>query len=171
MFTPFVRLVILLFLALVSIIMALQGKLFPLILSSLLSLYILWDYVIHGTIPLAYRRLLNHDFTAAERAIDYVQKPEKLSNAMSAKYYAVKGMIAHHKDDFENAGHWLEVSLTFPQSDKKLRIMTLLTLTDIALIQKKNRKAKDFFNQLDGMHIPKKLEPTLLKLEEHLNQL
>lgn len=171
MFTPFIRFAILLFLAIVSVVMALQGKFFPLILSSFLSLYLLWDYAIHSTVPLAYRRLLNQDYQGAKNALGYVQKPEKLNSAMSAKYYAVKGMIAHHEDQFEEAQKCLEVSLTFPSADNKMYIMTLLTLTDIALIRKQNRKARDYFNQLDGKSVPKNLEPTIRKLEHHLNSI
>lgn len=168
MFTPIVRLLILIFLAGTSVVMAMQGKIWVLILSSFLSLYLLWDYAVNQTLPLAYRRLLKQDYEGAIRALDYIGKPERLSDTASAKYFAIKGLVAHHRDEFEEANRLLQLSLSYPNKDKKLKIMVLLALTDIALIQRKNRVAKDWFQQLDGMSIPKYMMPTVLKLEEFI---
>lgn len=170
MFTPFARFFILLFLAIASIVMALQGQMWPLIIATLLSLYILWDYAVNNTVPLAFRRMQNKDFDGAERALGYIGKPERLSNANSAKFYAIKGMIEHHRDEFEEADRLLQTAISFPSSDKRLRLMILLTLTDVSLILKKNRIAKDWFEQLDGMSVPKSLEPTILRLQEYINK-
>lgn len=171
MFTPFARLFILLFLAIASVVMAMQGQFWPLVLATLLSLYILWDYAVNNTVPLAFRRMQNKDFDGAERALGYISKPEKLSNANSAKYYAIKGMIAHHRDEFEEADRLLQIAISFPSSDKRLRLMLLLTLTDVSLILRKNRVAKDWFEQMDGMSVPKSLEPTILRLQEYIQKL
>lgn len=171
MFTPLPRLLIFIFLSVAAVLMAMQGNMLLLILASFLSLFLLWDYSVRKTVPLAYSRLLKEDYEGAEQAIAYTQSTQRLSNTNTAKYFIVKGMIAHHKDNFDEAYQHLSKALQFPTTNNSLHVMCLLTLTDICIIQKKNSEAKKFFNRLDGMNVPKKLAPTIHKLEDYLEKI
>lgn len=168
MFTPFIRFILLIFLAGSSIIFAIQGKIVLLIIATLLSLFILWDYAVRKTVPLALKRMLQSDYEGAQKALDYITQPDKLTTQMFAKYQLTKGMILHHKDEFQDAHQALLLALAAPLANNTLRIMAILTLTDIAIINKRFNQAKDYFSQLDGMSIPKSLLPTVQKLEQFL---
>lgn len=169
MFTPFVRLFILLFLGIAAVVMANRGEYSMLLLASGISLFLLWDYTYRGSIPLALGRFYKNDLVGVEKYLAYTARPHVLNKQSQAKFHFLKGMIAHDKDEFKSANENLELALAIPIKDKTLKVMSLLTLTDIHIMLKKPRLARDYFEQLNGMSIPKSLIPTVTKLEAFLD--
>lgn len=171
MFTPIVRLILLIVLGITATLMAYYGHVPFLIIASLISLFILWDYLRRGTVPLAMRRINQQDFEAAKQILSFNNNPERLANSQTAYYYLADGLIKHHFDAFEDAKASLEKSLAIGMKNHTYKAMCLIALTDIAIVQKNHALAHDYFNQMDGLKISKQLINTVQKLQSYLQTL
>lgn len=148
--------------------MAYYGKAMYLIIASILSLLILWDYVRRGTVPLALRKIAKSDFASAKKVIAYTTSANRLTSAQQAGFYFVHGLIKHHEDQFEEATADLEKALLIGLPNNNSIALSYITLADIAIIHKKRERAKEYLYHIRDMKINQNLIPLVRKLQSYL---
>lgn len=168
MFTPFSRIILLLVCAALSVTAALLGIWSLLIIASVCSVILLYGYFRKGSVSLALSRLRNEDYAEAERIIAYTTQPERLDKKQKAYYLFVKGFIAREKDNFAEAGIYLEEALRDGIKNQNDIAMALLALTDMEMVQKNKTKAKAYFLQMKDLKVKPDMMPAIRKMQEWL---
>lgn len=169
MFKLSTRLILLVLLAVASILMAFQDKIIFLIVGSFVSLFLLWDYVARGTVPLALRKVATGDYASAEKLISEIKNVSRLNKQCQNQYLMIKGLVEHQKDNFTEAQFWLEQARKQFFSNDNYLAMCLIALCDIAIIQKNKNEARQLLKEMDGLQVNKNLSQTVEKLQNHLS--
>lgn len=168
MFLPLQRLLILIIISIAAVFMAMSGKVSYLLIASLISLFILWDYIQRSTVPITMNFIYKNKFKEAAKAIKHVTNIKRLNKNNQAKYYLAIGLIAHHEDDYPTANENLEKALALPLKSDSDRAMAILALSDIAIIQKHYSEAKAVFQQLKDLKVNKSLMPSIQQMQQYL---
>lgn len=159
MFTPFVRLLLLLSLAGIAILFAYAGKMMPLIFATFLSGFLMWDYLKRGTVLLALRKLRKNDYGGAEKVLNFTRNPNSLSKKQQVYFNFIKGFVEREKDNFSDAENYLEMVKDAQLTNENDRAMVLLALADIQLIRGNKQKAKTLMLEMKGL----KVQPALME--------
>jgi len=169
MFSPFFRLLLLLACIAISILGAMNNNWILLSISTIASALLLWDYLRASTITLALRRYYQSRYEEMSKLLEHVRNPKRLSKKNEARFYFLKAVEAWEKDDFKSAKIALLEALHGNMSKETLETRAYLLLIDISILLKDNKQAKDYFEQLRGRKIEKKLLPTLEKLQMYFS--
>lgn len=169
MFRLSTRLFILILIAGASILMAMQDKFLFLIVGSIVSLFLLWDYVSRGTVPLALRKIAINDYPSAEKLLNEIRNFERLTKQCQNQYIMIKGLVEHQKENFKDAKFWLEKGRKLYFHNDNYKAMCLIALCDIALIEKNKREVKTLLSEMDGLQVNKNLSQTVEKIQSYLN--
>lgn len=165
MFSPFFRLLLLLVCIALSIIGANNNNWMMLLISTLASCFLLWDYLRASTVTIAMRRYYQNRLPEMKKLIEHVHNPKRLSKVNEAKYYFLKGVEAWDEEKFDEAKILLLEALHGNLGKETLMTRAYLILIDISIILKDRHQARDYFEQLKGRKIEKHLLPTLEKLQ------
>jgi len=169
MFKLSTRLLILVFIAVASIILAIQDKIIFLVVGSFISLFLLWDYAVRGTVPLAMRKISVNDYLGAEKLLNEIKNFERLNKQSQNQYIMIKGLIEHEKENFEESKFWLEKTRHLYFHNENYQAMCLIALCDIAIIQKNKNEARQLLKEMDGLKVNKNLSVTVEKLQQFLS--
>lgn len=159
MFTPVIRLLLLLALAGIAVLFAYAGKLMPLFFATFLSGFLLWDYLKRGTIPLALRKLRKNDYAGAEKILNFTKNPDALSKKQRIYFNFIKGFVEREKDNFPDAENYLDTVRDAKLTNENDRAMVLLALADIQMIRGNKQKAKALMMEMKGL----KVQPSLME--------
>jgi tetratricopeptide (TPR) repeat protein len=168
MFTPFSRIILLLVCAALSVTAAVFNIYSLLIITSILSVILLYGYFRKGSVNLALSRLRNEDYTEAERILELTTHPERLDKKQKAYYLFIKGFVAREKDQFDQAKVFLEQSLHEGVRNQNDIAMALLALTDMEMVKKNRNRAKEYFVQMKDLKVKPSLMPSIRKMQEWL---
>jgi tetratricopeptide (TPR) repeat protein len=168
MFTPFSRIILLLICAVLSVTAAVFNIYSLLIITSILSVILLYGYFRKGSVNLALSRLRNEDYKEAERILEFTTHPERLDKKQKAYYLFIKGFVAREKDQFDQAKVFLEESLHEGVRNQNDIAMALLALTDMEMVKKNRTKAKEYFVQMKDLKVKPSLMPSIRKMQEWL---
>lgn len=168
MFLPLQRLAILIIISIVAVFMAMYGKVSYLLIASMISLFVLWDYIQRGTVPITMNYIYKNKFPEANKSIKFVTNIKRLNKTNRAKYFLAKGLIAHNEDDYSEANENLEKALEIPLKSDSDKAMAILALSDIAIIQKQTSKARAIFQQLKDLKVNKSLMPSIQQMQQYL---
>lgn len=169
MFSPLFRLLLLLVCIALSIIGAKNNNWVMLMISTLASCFLLWDYLRASTVTIAMRRYYQNRLPEMKKLIEHVQNPKRLSKTNEAKYYFLKGVEAWDEEQFEDGKIWMLEALHRNLGKEILTTRAYLILIDISIILKDHQQAKDYFEQLKGRKIEKGLLPTLERLQSYFS--
>jgi len=167
MFTPVIRLLLLLALAGIAVLFAYAGKLMPLFFATFLSGFLLWDYLKRGTVPLALRKLRNNNYSGAEKILSFNRNPDVLLKKQRIYFYFIKGFIEREKDHFSEAEDYLDIVKDAKLANENDRAMVLLALADIQMIRGNQQKAKALMMEMKGL----KVQPHLMEPIRQMQQL
>jgi len=169
MFSPFSRLLLLLLCVVLSLLGA-YFSLWPLLIfSTLCSIALLWGYYKIGTVPLALIKARKNEFDKAEKVLDLIQNPDRLSKKYKAYYYFIRGFIARERDQFKESKTCLDEVLAIGMKMESDRAMTLLALADMELIDRHEERARAYFIQIKNLKVNASLMPSIRKMQEFLN--
>lgn len=168
MFTPFSRILLLLLCAALSVVAAVFNIYSLLIITSIISVILLYGYFRKGSVHLALSRLRNEEYTEAERILEQTSRPERLDKKQKAYYLFVKGFIAREKNQFNEAKIFLEESLQEGIRSQNDIAMALLALTDMEMVKKNRSKAREYFLQMKDLKVKPSLMPSIRKMQEWL---
>jgi tetratricopeptide (TPR) repeat protein len=166
MFTPLSRLLLLLLCAALSVTAAVYGIWSLLFIATIGSTILLWGYFRTGSVKLALAKIRTEEYEEAEKVIGHTTNPERLTKEQKAYYLFVKGFIARHKDNFEEARIYLEECLDGGLKNQNDIAMALLALTDMEMVKKNKGKAKEYFLQMKDLKVKPSLMPSIRKMQE-----
>jgi len=168
MFTPFSRIIILLLCAALSVAAASFGIYSLLIITSIISVIILYGYFRKGSVSLALSRLRIEDYKEAERILAYTTHPDRLDKKQRAYFMFIQGFLAREKDNYEEAKMLLEASLNEGVKNQNDIAMAIIALTDMEMVKKNKSKAKAYFIQIKGLKVKPDLMPSIRKIQAWL---
>lgn len=166
MFTPVPRFLLLILLAGLSVLFAYVSWVPLLLLTTLLSLFLLWDYLKRGTVPLAMSKVRKENYFMAEKILSFTQYPSRLQKRQQVYYNFAKGFIARDNDNFPEAESYLNLVKNANLKNEHDRAMVLLALADIAMIKKEKAKAKDLLLQMKDLKVDTSLMPAVRKMQQ-----
>lgn len=169
MFTPFSRFLILILCVALSITGAILGVWPLLIVSSIVSLIILWGYYNVGTVSLALGKMRKNEFEEAEKLLDQIKNPDKLNKKNKANFYFIRGMIAHELDQFEESRTCIKQALDIGMKQESDRAMALLAMTDMEMVAKNTSAARQYFLQIKNLKVSPGLMQPIRQMQEWLN--
>ncbi len=169
MFTPAIRLLFLLALAVIAVIFAWAGKVMPLLIASLLSGFLLWDYLKRGTVPLALLKLRKNDYAAAGKILNLTRNPNILLKKQKIYFNFIKGFLEREQDNFSEAEEYLMNVKNAGLKNENDRAMVLLALADIQMIKGNTREAKALLLAMKGLKVQPALMEPIRKLQSILN--
>lgn len=167
MFSPLFRFLILISCIALSIIGAMNNNWIVLMISTIASTVLLWDYLRSNTVTLALRRYYQGRTKEMKKLLEHIHNPKRLSRKNEARYYFLKGAELWEEEEFEEAKVAILESLHGNMKKETLTTRAYLLLIDISLILKEKNQAQDYFTQLKGRKIEKELMPTLHKLQNY----
>lgn len=168
MFTPFVRILILVLCTILSIIAALNNVWSLLILSSLISVFILFGYFRESCVPLAIKAVEKEDYEKLKLLIGEIRHPDRLNKTNEAYYYFVKGMMERYEEHYDDAEKLLNVALVTGLKKEVHQAMAVLALSDIMIVKGNKTKARKYFEQIRGLRVGSKLMPEIRKMQQFL---
>jgi len=169
MFTPFSRFLILILCVALSVTGAIFGIWTLLIISTLISLFILWGYYNVGTVYLALGKMRKNEFEQAEKLLEQIKNPDRLNKNYKSYFYFIRGIIAHEMDRFDEASTCLKEALRIGMKRESDRAMTLLALTDMEMVQKNETAARNYFLQIKNLKVSPSLMQPIRKMQEWLD--
>lgn len=169
MFTPFSRFLILILCIALSITGALLGIWPLLIVSTFISLFILWGYYTAGTVNLALAKMRKNEFEAASKLLDQIKNPDKLNKKNKANFYFIRGMIAHETDQFEDSKMCIKIALEIGMKQESDRAMALLAMTDMEMVSKNPSTAREYFMKIKNLKVSPGLMQPIRQMQEWLN--
>lgn len=168
MFTPFVRFLILAICVGLSIAAAAYNITSLLIVSSIVSVVILYGYFKVSSVLLAVRAVLAGNIEMGEKYLAFIKQPEKLSKKNQLYYMFANSMLLRHKDDFDAA----IPALTDIVDNKKLAVeyrnIALIALVDMFLVKRNKEQANFYYQKINQSKLNKSLLPTYQKMKEWL---
>lgn len=168
MFTPFSRFLILILCVILSAIGAYLGIWTFLILSTFISLFILYGYYNVGTVFLALGKMRKNDFVKAATLLDQIKNPDRLNKNYRSYFYFIRGIIAHEEDQFLDSKTCLLEALSIGIKKESDRAMALLALTDMEMVNKNESQARNYFVQIKNLKVQQALMPHIRKMQEWL---
>lgn len=171
MFTPLIRFTLLILCIIVSIIAALSGAIYVLILASFAALALLWGYYNVGTVYLALHKLRKGKYDDALAIWELTRKPEKLNKTRKAYYYYIKAYVAREKDDYGTAKNLFNLALSEGLKEEHDQAIALLALADIELINGNKKEAKRIFEKIKGLKVKPQLMPQVRQMQEYLGDI
>lgn len=169
MFTSFSRFLILIFCIILSVIGSIFGIWPLLIVSTIVSLVILWGYYNVGTVNLALAKMRRNEFEDAGKLLDEIKNPDRLNKKNKANYYFIRGMIAHEDNQFEDARMCIKLALETGMKQESDRAMALLAMTDMEMMEKKPVAAREYFLQLRNLKVSPGLMQPIRQMQEWLD--
>ncbi|MFT4061468.1 MAG: hypothetical protein QM642_03815 [Edaphocola sp.] len=168
MLSPFMRSVLLLLCAGISVLAAYCSITSLLVIACIFSAILLFGYFRSGTVKLALSHLRNEEYAKAETILGQTTQPDRLDKRNQAYYYFVKGFLAREKDNYTEAKACLELSLTDGIRNQNDIAMALLALADMEMVRKDKNAALHYFNQLKGLKVKKDMMPPIRKMQAWL---
>lgn len=168
MFTPVVRFLLMIILGGLAVFFAYHNDIALLLAASFLSLFLLWDYLKRGTVPLSLRKLRKNEYSAAEKILNFTTYPNRLLKNEKIYYKFIKGFVEREKDNFEQAEKYLLEVKNSPLKNENDRAMVLLALADIELIKGNKPQAKEWVLQMKNLKVSPALMPSVRKMQEWL---
>ncbi len=141
----------------------------PLLFTTFFSLFLLWDYLKRGTVPLAFSKIKKEEFNAAEKILSYTKYPDRLSNSQKSYYALTKGFIERNKNNFNQAEELLLQAKNGNIKKDNERAMLLLALADINMVKGKKQMAKEFILQMQGLKVAPNLMDAVRKMQSWLD--
>lgn len=168
MFTPFVRILLLILCTILSIVAAMNNVWTLLIFSSLISIFILFGYFRESCVPLAVKAVEKEDYEKLKMLIGEVRHPDRLNKTNEAYYYFAKGMMERHENNIEDAEKLLNVALVTGLKKEYHQAMAVMALTDMMIVGGNKMKAKRYFEQIRGLQVGPKLMPAIKQMQVFL---
>lgn len=169
MFTPFIRIILLLICAALSITAAYFNIYSLLIFACIASFFLLYGYFRKGSVNLALSRMREENFEEADKILAQTTQPDRLDKKEKAYYLFVKGFIARENNHFEEAKIHLEEALNEGIRNQNDIAMAILALADMEMVQKNKAKAKNYFEQIKGLKVKPNLMPSIRKMQVWLD--
>jgi tetratricopeptide (TPR) repeat protein len=118
---------------------------FPLIL---IGLVLLAGYLILGTVQSAAMMIQSMDFDKVEKRLALTLSPKILYSANRAYFYILKGTIAQHRNQPDEAELWLRKAEATKLPSDNERAMVQLQLANLAAMKDKWTQAKAIFQKV-----------------------
>ncbi|MBT1706461.1 hypothetical protein [Chryseosolibacter indicus] len=103
MYTPIVRVIILVLGLILGFYYYMTDNPTPALLTLFGVALVVWGYFKNGTVYLAWRKVKKQDFQQAERILSQTKYPELLKREQKGFYHFIKAMISANANDIDNA--------------------------------------------------------------------
>jgi|SRR5690606_31210655 len=168
MFTTFIRTILLLVCTALSIIAAYYNIWTLLILSTIISLVLLFGFFRVGTIPLALKAIKMNDYIKLESVLMEINNPDRLMQPYRTYFYFSKGMLERNKDNLDAASNFFNIALLEGFKNEHYKAMTLLALTDIEMVKRNKTAARKYFEQMKNLKVHPNLMESIKKMQTYL---
>lgn len=170
MFSPLLRFLLLILCIGLSIVGAFLSSWSLLLISTVSSMALLWDYLRANTVKLALRRYYQLRYPEMKKLLEHIRHPQRLSKKNEAIYYFLKGVEALDEDRFEDAEIALLEALKRNLGKEILKTRAYLVLIDTSICLKKHKEAKEYLEEIRGKKIEKNLTKSLEKIQVYLSK-
>lgn len=160
MFTPTIRIVLVIFSLSMAFYFFTRGEYILIIMPLIAAILFIYGYFKYGTVYAAFMQLKKGNFDKAEKLLLKVNKPKNLDSENRGYYHFSKGLIYSNKKDWDNASKELNEALNFKLRTENDTSIVILNLAEIELNKKEFVKANQFLERLKSF----KLKP-LVKQE------
>lgn len=103
--------------------------------------FIIWSHFKHSSVLVASKYFKNSDYEKAEKYLDEVENPDRLTKTRRGFYEFMRANIALKRDDFETAEMHFQIASRFPLGGKNDKAYVLIHLANLALRKKNAAKA------------------------------
>ena len=169
MFTPTIRIAIVLASLLFSINDLQHGLTTRAYLSLCVMGIFIWGYFKSGTVYLAWTKIKQKDFDKAEKILDQTKYPKLLTKEQRGYFHFIKGLIYGNRNDLENSYINLKEALKFGvRTENDLAIINF-HLSEIEFENGKVNEAKNFIQIARKLKFKEELEPMIKQMEDKIN--
>ncbi len=128
-----------------------------------------YGYYKYGTVYAAFQQLKKNNIQKAEKLIDKVKNPHRLTKGHKGYYHFTKGIIASEKKEWDLGFSELTKALEFGLRTKNDTSIVLLNLAEIEFERKKFQNAEGFLNKLKEFELKPLVKEEADKLMEKIN--
>jgi hypothetical protein len=169
MFTPFIRIVLIIACLGMSILFYLREDYINAGLTIAAAGLFGYGYFKYGTVYAAFQELKKENFDKAEKLISKIKSPNNLSKQQKSYYHFTTGIIASEKKEFDFAKSELMQALEIGLRTKNDTSIVLLNLADIEYELTEFSSAKDYLNKLKDYELKPLVKSEMDKLIEKIN--
>jgi hypothetical protein len=169
MFTPFIRIVLIIACLGMAILFYLREDYINTGLTVLAAGLFGYGYFKYGTVYAAFQQLKKENFDKAEKLISKIKNPNNLSNQQKSYYHFTTGIIASEKNELDFAKSELMKALEIGLRTKNDASIVLLNLADIEYELTELSSAKEYLNKLKDYELKPLVKSEMDKLSEKIN--
>ncbi|AXT50402.1 hypothetical protein D1818_06005 [Aquimarina sp. BL5] len=169
MFTPFIRIVLVIGCIVMAIFFYSEQDYQNLILVLLAAFLFIYGYFKYGTVYTAFRQLKKGNFKKAEELITKTKNPDKLSKGQKSYYHFTKGIIASEKKEWEDSFSELTKALNIGLRTQNDTSIVLLNLANIEFERENFDNAMEFIVKGNKYELKPLVKTEMNKLMEKIN--
>lgn len=131
----------------------------------MLILYMIWSYFKHGTVALAAKYYRQKQFDKAEKLLNQIQNPDRLSVKRRGFYEFMLGNLALKSEQYEKAMQHFQIASNFPLQSENDKAYILLHLANLSLRNGDKNRAKIYVEKAKKFKITSKVAELIQKIE------
>lgn len=169
MFTPFIRIVLIIACLGMAIMFYLREDYINSGVIILAAGLFVYGYFKYGTVYAAFQQLKKENFNKAEKLISKIKNPNNLSKQQKSYYHFTTGIIASEKKQFDFAKSELMKALEIGLRTENDTSIVLLNLVNIEYECAEFSSAKGYLNKLKNYELKSLVKLEMEKLAEKIN--
>ncbi len=171
MFTPFIRIILVIICLVVSIWFYFLGNFTYAGLMLFAAGLFIYGYFKYGTVFIAFQQLKKENFAKAERLISKINTPNNLSKKQKSYYHLTKGLIEFKKNKLDVAKSELNKALKIGLGSKNDTSILLLYLAIVEYELRNLSSANEYIKKLKNFDLKPLIKSEMDKLIEKINSL
>ena len=168
MFTPTVRLILIIFGLILSYLFYTKDDFVSMSLMLISVGLFIYGYFRYGTVYAAFQQLKKNNVEKAEKLISKIKDPSQLNKKRRSYYYFTTGIIALEKKDFDKSQSDLNRALEIGLKTDNDTSIVLLNLANIELMRKDYNKATSYIESIRQLRLKPSVESETNRIEKEI---
>ncbi|TDO23224.1 tetratricopeptide repeat protein [Pedobacter duraquae] len=105
-------------------------------LAGLMLALLVWSHFKQSSVVIASKQFKNGDYDRAEKSLQEVPNPDRLSKRRRGYYEFMKGSIALKREEYDEAERHFQIASRFPIGGKNDKAFVMIHLANLALRKK-----------------------------------
>lgn len=169
MFTPIIRIILILFSLLTAAYFFSNKDYANMSLMLMAGVLFIYGYFRYGTVYAAFQEMKRNNIKKAEELISKIKYPDKLTTGHKSYYYFTTGVIALENQELEKSHSDLTKALSIGLRTENDESIVLLNLANIELLRKNFDQANEYIKKIRELNLKPIVESETNRIEKEIN--
>lgn len=169
MYTPFIRIILVIACVGLSISFYIKEEYTTMLLTLFAAILFIYGYFKYGTVYAAFQQLKIEEYKKAEALLLKIKNPNRLSKGQKSYYHYTKGFLAIQKEEWHTALSELNNALTIGLRTENDTSIALLNIANIEFELKNYNNAKNYIAKVRKYNLKPLVKVETDKLAAKIN--